>query len=202
METASAPAPYTSTTSTHVLRFVAIWVTAVGLLLLALSSGQLFVWDDPGALVLAFALTAGGGFTWIGCRLWLQELHRRNREFLLGEQGVSALAGRTAFGRRVRSWSVVALVAFLVAGAVVIFAGSAMGCTGARDGACRLPEVDRSVFIAARAIAVGSGAAYVGLVILGRSHRLETDRIETVIAEGQRRREEGPIPGLTRSRWE
>ena len=202
METASAPPPYTSTTSTHVLRFVAIWITAMGLLLLALSSGQLVVWDDPGALLLALGLVGGGGAVWIACRLWIRQLHRRNRAFLLSEHGVSALGGRGWFAGRVRRWSVVALIAFMVAGAVVIVAGSALGCAGAREGACRLPEVDRSVFIAARAIAVGSGAAYVGLVILGRSHRLETDRMEGVIAEGQRRREEGPIPGLSRSRWE
>ncbi|GIG54151.1 hypothetical protein [Demequina activiva] len=202
MQTASAPPPYTSTTSTHLLRFVAIWVTAMGLLLLVLSSGQLFVWDDPGALLLAMAMTGGGAAVWLGCRWWLESLHRSNREFLLSEDGVSALAGRAAFARRVRTWSVVALVGFMVAGAVVIFAGSAMGCVGARDGACRLPEIDSSVFSASRSLAVGAGAAYVGLMILGRSHRLESDRIEMVIAEGQRRRMEGPIPGVSRSRWE
>lgn len=201
-QTASAPSPYTSTTGTHLMRFVAIWVTAMGLLLLVLSSGQLLTWDDPGALVLALALTGGGGLTWVACRVRLDALRRSNREYLLSESGIEAMAGRERFAARARRASTVLFVVFMTGGALVIFTGSSVSCHGVEDVQCRLPELDPVLFHASRLITGAAGAALVGLHALRRSHDLETERMDAVIAEGQRRRAEGPIPGTSRSRWE
>jgi 4-amino-4-deoxy-L-arabinose transferase-like glycosyltransferase len=202
MTTTSVPPPYTSTTAAHLTRFAAIWVTALGLLLLLLSSGQLFVWDDPGALLLALAMVGGGGLTWLACRVRLDTLHRANRDYLLSEYGIQAMAGREAFASLARQWMTRTLVVFMVAGAVVIFTGSSVACHSVPDVQCRIPEVHPWLFYVARLIAGVAGAAFVGVQSLRRSHQLETERMDAVIAEGQRRRQDGPTPGIARSRWE
>lgn len=197
-----APPPFTGTTGAHLVRFVAIWVTSMGLLLLLLSGGQLLVWDDPGALLLALALVAGGGGIWIAAKRRLAHLHRANREYLLSVHGIETMGGRERLARRVRALSWTALAVFLAAGGLVIWSGSALGCIGVRDDLCSIPELPGWVFPVTRAVAIAAGAAFVGLVILGRSHAHETDQMDAVIAEGQRRRLEGPIPGTSTSRWE
>jgi len=197
-----APPPFTGSTGAHMARFDAIWVTSMGLLLLLLSGGQLLVWDDPGALLLALTLVAGGGGIWIAAKRRLAQLHPANRAYLLGPHGAEALGGREQLARRVRSLSWTALGVFIAAGALVIWSGSALGCVGVRDDLCSIPELPAWAFPVARAVAVAAGAAFVGLVVLGRSHAHETERMDAVIAEGQHRRLEGPIPGTTTSRWE
>lgn len=202
MTLAEEPERYRSTTTAHMVRFVAIWVTAAGAGLLVLTSGQLFVWDDPGGLLLALALVGGGGVAWLAARTTLATLRRENRPYLLSARGIQAMAGRERVAARVRAVQRWTLATFVVAGIVMIYAASAMACEGRPEYLCGLPPVDRSVFLIARTVAVATGAGFVALVVLGRSHAHETERMDAVIGEGQRRRREGPVPGLSRHRWE
>jgi len=200
--TSGAPLPFTGTTGAHLVRFVAIWVTAMGLLLLLLSAGQLLVWDNPGSLILALGLVSTGAGTWVAAKVRLAGLHRANRDYLLSEYGIEAMGGRERFAHRVSALSWTALAVFIAAGGLVIWSGSALGCEGLRDDLCSIPSLPAWVFPTVRTVALAAGSAFVGLVVLSRSHAHETEHMDAVIAEGQRRRLEGPIPGTSRSRWE
>ena len=195
---------YRSTTSTQVVRAAGLWLAAVGGVALVLLGGQLVVMDDPGWALIAVVVLVGGVCAMLWSRAHLRELDAANKPFLLGEQGATVMRGREEFAKRLAIASHMVLAVFLVCGVAFIFLISAASCGERIDGYCG--DVGRPsdhVMAMAQAVTLAMGALWIALMGLRRTQEAESDRIDGVVAEGQRRRRhDHPLAGTDRSSWE
>jgi len=195
---------YRNTTPTQVTRAVGLWLIAVGGFGLVLLGGQLVVRDDPAWALVALAVFAIGVWAVLSSRSRLRALDVLNRPYLLSEQGVDVMHGRAEFARRVAVASYVVLALFLVCGVAFLFLMSAASCGDLVEGYCG--DVGRpsdGTMIMSQVVTLAVGGLWVALMGLRRTHEAESERIDTVVAEGQRRRRnDHPLAGTDRTSWE
>lgn len=195
---------YVSTMRLETVRAVGVWLTVGGSVALFFLGGQLLVWDDPSWAIINVVMLAVGIWLLVRSRARLARLAEWNRPYLLSEGGARALAGRRATAARLGRLSLAMLIAFLLFGFVFFFLFSAIACGDRIDGFCgdvgRPPE---RLVEAWQALTIAIGAAYVGVVSMRSRFDGETDRIDVIVAEGQRqRRHDHPMDGTDRSSWE
>lgn len=96
------------------------------------------------------------------------------------------------------------LAMFLAFGTLFIFLVSAASCDGTTQGFCDYVTQPADGIIAfVQMAALVTGLLYLGCVVLSRTHDAETERLDVVIAEGQRRRrDDGPLAGARSRGWE
>ena len=195
---------YRNTTPTQVTRAVGLWLIAVGGFGLVLLGGQLVVGDDPAWPLVALALFVFGVWATLASRARLRALDAFNRPYLLSEQGVEVMHGRAEFAKRVAVASYVVLGLFLVCGVAFIFLISAASCGNRIDGYCGdVGRPSNETMITFQVATLSVGALWVALMGLRRTHEAESERIDNVVAEGQRRRRhDHPFDGTDRSSWE
>jgi len=195
---------YTDTTKVQAVRATGVWALGLGLAWFPFVAAQLFVWDSPGMLIADLVLIAAGGVTFWSARRWLAAADRRNRDFLLSEQGASVMRGRKEFDARLGVAAWVLFGVFVALGVAFIVLMSAAGCGDRTEGFCG--DVGRpsdSVMVTVQVITLGMGALWVGVLSLKRTHEKESERIDRVVAEGQRRRRnDHPMAGTGRTGWE
>ena len=195
---------YTNTMRLEALRAVGVWLTVGGSVALFFLGGQLFVRDDPSwayinVLVLGVGVTV---LQWSRARLrrrWVE-----NRPYLLSANGTVVLRGRRETVTKLSRAALVAALVFVACAFLFLGLASAINCTPGERGFCsefgRPPEW---LVQAWQLLCIAIGAAFVGLMTMrGRLER-ETERIDLVIAEGQRaRRHDHLMDGTDRFSWE
>ena len=195
---------YESTVRLEAARGAGVWLTIAGAVALFFLGGQLFVWDDPSWALIDISVLAAGVtlLLWSRARLKLQ--WEANKPFLLGDEGASVMRGRNETSARLSRTSHLVLALFLVCGVAFFFLFSAIACGDRVDGFCgdvgRPPEWFVELW---QTVTIAIGAAYVGVVSMRRRFDDETERIDVVVAEGQRRRRhDHPMDGTDRFSWE
>lgn len=195
---------YASTTRLEAARGAGVWLTIAGAVGLFFLGGQLFVWDDPSLAVIDLLVLAAGLTLLLTSRSRLKRQWEANKPYLLGADGASVMRGRNEAAARLSRASRLVLALFLVFGVAFFFLFSAIACGDRVDGFCgevgRPPE---SLVELWQALTITVGAAYVGLVSMRKRFEDETERIDVVVAEGQRRRRhDHPMDGTDRFSWE
>ena len=195
---------YTDTTKVQVVRAVGIGALGFGLAWFPFLGAQLFVWDDPGLLIADLVLIAVGAGMFVGARAWLASADRRNRAYLLSEHGAQVMHGRKEFDGRVVVAIRVLFVLFVVMGVAFFYYFSAAACGLRTDGFCGDVATPSDEFVTTiQLAALAVGALWAGAVFLRRTHEKESERIDAVVAEGQRRRRnDHPLAGSGRTGWE
>lgn len=195
---------YTDTTKVQVVRATGVWALGLGLAMLPFLGGQLFVWDEPFLLLVDLAFIACGAAMLWGARRWLAAADASNRDYLLSEQGARVMRGRKERDSRLGLMAWVLFGVFMVLGVAFVVLMSAAGCGDRTDGFCG--DVGRpsdAVMTTMQVISLGVGALWVGALSLKRTHEKESERIDRVVAEGQRRRRnDHPMAGSGRTGWE
>jgi hypothetical protein len=181
-----------------------MWLVAVGVIALFFTGGQLLAWQDPEWAVAPLATcVTGGALVWWAQRR-LRELDAANRPYLLGEGGQAVMRNRAETESRMLTASRWLLALFLVLGIAFFFLLSAASCGDRVTGYCG--DVGRpsdSVMTAAQIVAVSAGAAWIAAVSLRRTHEKESERLDRVVAEGQRaRRHDHPLSGMNSRDWD
>jgi hypothetical protein len=173
----------------------------IGTLLLGgeFASGKASV---AGVIALAALVVGVGLLVWSrsrGTALWTA-----NKAFLLSEQGASVLHERREFAARTLWVGRVLLALFLVAGTVFFFLFSAISCGERIAGYCgQVGRPSESLVVLMQVVSLALGGAWAAVIYWRRRHESETERIDAVVAEGQRRRRsDGPLAGSNRSAWE
>ena len=195
---------YVDTTRVQAIRAFATALALLGLVALFLTGGQLLVWEDVlWAAISLGAVVVGSVLAW-WARRRVRELDASNRPFLLSEGGAEIMRAR---GGTERSLAVLArwlLASFLVLGVAFFFLLSAASCGNRIDGYCgSVGNPSDDVMNVAQTLAVSAGAAWAAAVSLRRTHERESERIDRVVAEGQRSRRTGhPLSGMDRHGWE
>jgi hypothetical protein len=195
---------YTSTARAEVVRAIGVWLSVAGAVALFFLGGQLFVWDDPSWAIVNVILLAIGITLLVRSRARIAALTQANKPYLLSEDGALVLRGRREGSKRLGRMALAALVAFLFLGFAFFFLFSAINCGDRIDGFCGQVGRPSTAFAEAwQAITIAMGAAYVGLVSMRKRFDDETERIDVVVAEGQRsRRHDHPMDGTDRFSWE
>ncbi|MCR6712157.1 MAG: hypothetical protein NVV57_05430 [Demequina sp.] len=195
---------YTDPSRVDLARAIGIGLTVAGGIGLLLLGGEFGARKASLAGIAVVALLATG----IALLLWSRSrgaaLWEANKAFLLSEQGAAVLHERREFASRTLWVGRVLLALFLVCGIVFFFLLSAIGCGDRIDGYCghvgRPPEW---IVVLTQVVSLVLGSAWATVVYWRRRHESETERIDIVVAEGQRRRRtEGPLAGTNRSSWE
>lgn len=195
---------YRDTTSTQVLRAVGVWVVCLAGASLFFVGAQVFVRDNLAApIVVVLALATGIALVWWAKRR-LAALDTANRPYLLSEEGSQAMRHRQDVERTIvvaRRW---ALAGFVVLACAFIVLVSYAACVDRVDGICSTDW--RPTFALVQATQLGALAMaglWVALMSLKSTHAKESERIDRVVAEGQRRRRnDHPFAGMSRSGWE
>ena len=191
---------YIDSTPPQVARVVGGWILGIGVALFLVTYGEFGVRNPPWGALAALALLVVGALVLSLGTLRLRAADRANRRFFAAHAGTEILAAR----RRRQSRLNHARGAFFlttVACAVwwVILAGTyacdAGVCTGFMPGHGAWIEWMQRVTVAL-------GLATLAIAALARVHALETDRWEDLASDYLRRVDDGPAPGMKRSRWE
>ena len=195
---------YTDTTKVQVVRATGVWALGLGLAMLPFLGGQLFVWDEPFLLLVDLGfIAAGAGMLW-GARRWLAAADARNRDYLLSDQGARVMRGRKERDSRLGVAAWVLFGVFMVLGVAFVVLMSAAGCGEGTEGFCG--DVGRpsdGLMTGWQVLTFTVGALWVGALSLKRTHEKESERIDRVVAEGQRRRRnDHPMAGTGRTGWE
>lgn len=195
---------YLSPGRLEALRATGLGLTIVGAAGLVLLGGQLFVWEEPGPALGALAVFVAGLAMLLTSRARLARLWAHNKAYLLAEQGASVLHGRREFARRLVVVARILLSLFIVCAIAFFFLFSAIACGDRVDGFCGdVGTPPESAVVAMQALSIGVGAAWAAVVYARRRYDDETDRIDRVVAEGQRRRRnDHPMAGTDRFSWE
>jgi hypothetical protein len=195
---------YTDTTRVQVARAVGVWVLGLALASLPFLGGQLFVWDDPAFLIVDLVAVALGAALILGARAVHRRLDSANRSCLLGPEGATIMRGRQEFEHRVSVAARWLLGSFLLLAIGFFFLMSAASCGQRTDGYCG--DVGRpsdSVMVMSQTLTLAIGAMWIGAVSLRKTHETESERIDRLVAEGQRRRRnDHPLAGSSRTGWE
>ena len=176
------------------------WALGLGALGMLLTGGE-FSTGEPGPWAIASAVGAAGGaavFT-IGF-LRFRAAHRPNMDFLKSQNATSILAARRELETRFVRARQISLAVFLVIGtAFFLLAGTyscvEQPCLGNFEG--HLDWIQRT-----RVWSLVAGAILLPITALARVHIAETNRIEVIASDYQRRREDDDPLGLKISRWE
>jgi len=195
---------YTDPSRIELFRAIGIFAIVVGGIGLLLLGGELLAGKFSFGALCMLALTCAG----VGLLLWSRArgaaLWQANKPYLLSERGVEVLHERRAFQGRALWVGRALLALFLVSGIVFFFVFSAINCGTRSDGYCgdvgRPPE---SVVVLFQVVSLALGGAWAAVVSWRRRHEHQTELIDRVVAEGQRRRRsEDPMAGMDRNRWE
>lgn len=195
---------YRDTTSIQVIRAVGVWVVCLAGASLFFVGAQVFVRDNLAApIVVVVALAAGIALVW-WAKKRLAALDLANRPYLLSEQGSEAMRHRQEVERTIviaRRW---AMAGFVVLACAFIVLVSYAACVDRVDGICSTDW--RPAFALVQTVqlaALGAAGLWVALMSLKSTHAKESERIDRVVAEGQRRRRnDHPFAGTSRSGWE
>lgn len=194
---------YTNTTGVQVARAVAVWVLGFGIALFPFIAADLFAGRAWDAVLTCLGLIAAGAGTIVWAKWRLARLDERNRPFLHSPEGSSILAPRQKFQARVTIAKRVLFVLFLVLAVAFLVLVSAVNCAVGQGGFCGMvtrPSDATLEFLQFSTIA--AGMLYVAGVVLSRTHEAETERLDLIIAQGQKdRREGGPLGSLRRG-WD
>jgi hypothetical protein len=195
---------YIKTTSVQVARAVATWVLGAGIALFPLVARSFFAGRPTAAAWFWLGVVALGAAIILGARWRLTQIDRHNRNFLLGPEGVSIMAPRAQFIRRVTLIKRWCLALVMVLGTLFIVLVSAVNCAEGQRGFCGwAPHPSDALLTVLQLTTIGIGLVYIALVVLTRTHESETERLDKVIAHGQsERRHGGPLAGSSRSGWE
>ena len=155
-----------------------------------------------GLIVLAILVVGVVLLLWSrsrGAALW-----SANKPYLLSEQGADVLHARREFAARTLWVGRVLLALFLVSGIIFFVLFSAISCGDRLEGYCgQVGRPSESIVVLSQVVSLALGCAWAAVVYWRRRHESETERIDVVVAEGQRRRRsEGPMAGTNRSAWE
>ena len=186
------------------LRAVGVWLTVGGTVALFFLGGQLFVRDDPSWAYINVVVLAVG----IGVLLWsraqLNLTWAKNKPYLLSEDGALVLRGRRALTARLGRIAVAVAILFVVLGLIFFGLVSAINCTVGEAGFCsQFGKPPEWLVQTWQFLCIATGAAFVGLMTMRGRVEKETERIDIVVAEGQRsRRHDHLMDGTDRFSWE
>lgn len=172
----------------------------IGLALFALTFGELGTVRPPSGAITALALTGLGGLTLLLASRRYRSIDRANRRFFEEFAGTEILAVRRRLQERLAKARTACLIAVVAVGAWWIVLASTYSCAG--DVCTGFMPHHAGWFESMRALCVALGIVTLALASLVRVYGAETDRWEDVATEALRRRDDGPVPGLKRSRWE
>jgi len=191
---------YTDSTAPQVSRVAGGWILGVGIVLFVGTFGEFGSGSFPGGAISAIVLIVGGGLLLgFGSRRYAAA-DRANRRYFAENAGTEVLSHR----RRVQSCLVRLLLggfaAFIILGVLWLVLSTTYDCV---DEVCSgfLSGQDTWT-VAAFGACVSVGAITLAIATLARVYGMETDRWEELASENLRHRNDGPTPGLSRSRWE
>ncbi|MCJ7827273.1 MAG: hypothetical protein MUP36_03425 [Demequinaceae bacterium] len=191
---------YLNSTPPQATRVVGGWTLGIGIVLFAATFRELGTAHPPsGAITGLVLLVAGGLALFLGSRL-LTSADRANRRFFAENAGTEILARRRVLQVRLETtrWRLF-LVLLSCSVCWLILAGTYSCvdgvCTGFAPGHGTLIDVFRWMCVIV-------GLTTLAATTLARVHSNETDRWEDLASDYLRRRDDGPVPGLKRSRWE
>lgn len=194
---------YRDTTPWQVGRAVGVWLLGFGLVLLPFLVSQLQRVTWPAGTRFATALLLGGAVIYFGSLFALRRADSANRPLLLSPSGHTVLTGRETFEAKVVVVSRWALVLFLVAGTVFVFAIGQHSCGNRTGGVCDLPRLTYDGTVWVQLVSLALGALYLALVVLRGIHSRETERLGQLITEGRKiRRAQDPFAGTRRDGWD
>jgi hypothetical protein len=196
---------YRDTTRTQWWRAAGLWSAGVGAGLFIFVSGQLLRWTSPELMTVPGVMLVGGAAAYLLAKRHLAELDAHNRPFLLSSRGTQAMRNRAATMRRLRVWRAWLGTLFFLMGSAFILLLSGLTCESVHntEGLCgAIPRLTDLQFNLWRSTTLGLGVGFIATWVLMIWHEQESERLDVVVAEGQRRRAEGPIPGLKRTVWD
>jgi hypothetical protein len=191
---------YVNSTPPQVARVVGGWCLAIGIVLFVLTFQELGGDQFPSGAFTALVLVGCGALVlFVGSRS-LAKADRSNRRFFAENAATEILARRRHLQTRLTAirWT---LFLLLVAASTswVVLAGT-YSCI---DGVCSGFVPDQGAWLrVGRWVCIGLGSITLAVATLTRIHGSETDRWEELASDYLRRRDDGPVPGLKRSRWE
>lgn len=185
-------------------RAIGMGLTAAGAVATVLLGGQLFVEGDRRTPLGAIAMLAIGLTTLLVARAQLQRLWVHNKPYLMSESGAGVLHGRREFSHRLAFVARLLLALFVVLATVFFFLFSAIACGNRIDGYCGdVGTPPEALVVALQVASITSGGAWAAVVYARRRYDDETERIDVLVAEGQRhRRRDHPMSGSERFSWE
>lgn len=188
----------------EVLRAVGVGVTILGSVALVLMGGSLFEGDDPSSGLAALAVFTLGLCTLLWSRTRLTKLWAHNKPYLLSEEGATLLHERREAADRTLWVGRILLALFIVFAIVFFFLFSAISCGERSDGYCgNVGRPTESIVVASQITALALGCSWAAVTYWRRRQDDETERIDMVVAEGQRRRRsDHPLSGTDRRSWE
>lgn len=191
---------YLDSTLPQVSRVVGGWCLGGGLLLFALTFKELGTSHRPVWAIVAILVVVGGGLLLVLGSKRLAAVNRSNRVYFAKNAGTEILARRRLLQTRLTAlrWGLF-LTLIAVATTWVVFVGT-YSCI---DGVCKGFVSNQDAWILAlRWACFGLGAVTLVIATLTRVHGSETDRWEELASDYLRRRDDGPVAGTKRSRWE
>jgi len=191
---------YIDSTPPQVARVVGGWFLGGGIILFILTFKQLGSVHPPSGAITAIILIACGVvLLFVGGRR-LAQANRANLRFFAENAGTKILAQRRRLQSRLIRLLVGFLLAFLVSAAFWVVVVATRSCV---DEVCSGIVPNQASWVSAlRLLCVVLGAVTLILATLSRVHGSETDRWEELASDYLRRRDDGPVTGLKRSRWE
>jgi len=195
---------YEGTGALELWRAIGVWLTVVGTVLLLLMGRQLIEWEDPAPALVSLAIFVAGLSLLLWSRARLRAVWERNKPYLLSEKGVNVTRGRRDAAKTLARISHVLLALFVLVGLIFFGFFSAASCGERIVGFCgdvgRPPE---DLVTTLQMVTLVIGAAWAGVMTMRNRQDDQTERIDIVVADGQRmRRQSDPLLGSDRFSWE
>jgi hypothetical protein len=188
----------------EVTRAIGLGLTWAGAVVAVLLGRRLFI-DAASAVPLgAIAFLVVGLTMLLVSRSRLKRLWNHNKPYLLSERGAEVLRGRREFSRRLELFARLLLALFVVVTIVFFYLFSLISCSDRIIGNCVDPDAPpESVLVAVLLASISLGAAWGVTAYSRRRYDDETERLDVLVAEGQRhRRRDHPMAGSERFAWE
>lgn len=188
----------------ELVRAVGIWATVAGGIGLLLVGGELMVGKFSVGALGMLALTVAGLAMVLWSRARSAALWQANKAFLMSNRGIEVLHARRAFQGRTLWVGRALLALFLLSGIAFFFLFSAISCGTRTDGYCGdVGTPPEALVILLQVVSLLLGGAWAAVISWRRRHESQTELIDRVVAEGQRkRRSDDPMAGMDRHRWE
>lgn len=194
------PLRYLDSTPPQIARVVGAWILGFGGALFFLTFKELGSVNPPMGAIMSLVFACAGILALVVGSKRLGKADQANRRFFSENAGTEILASRRRLQVKLESGRIRLIIAVLMlATCWIVFAGG-YDCDGdVCTGFIRGQETLMTLFMW---LVIVLGLTTLIVWTLARVHGNETDRWEDLASDYLRRKDDGPTPGLKRSRWE